>query len=358
MKKILFILKERFYQNDIHVNSYGLINSSKHLARYIEELKCETKVVTVIDSNGIDKVVNDFKPDIVVIEALWVTAIKLKELIEIKKYRNIEWIVRIHSDIGFLGVETFALKYVNDYINLHKHNLILAPNNRRFTEYLSNAMQYKFTYLPNVIDIAFIKKPELENSHVINIASFGALRILKNQLFQAICAIKAADILGKTLHFHIMVNTKDYSPTLKNTNTLNPVLVNFEQLFAANSKHSLVKHHWMENDDFQKLVQKMDLGLQLSFTESFNIVAADFINNDTPILVSDVIDWMPCSLKTSTTEYDEVSQKIVKLYKNRNSYMIKRRMRASLIKYDVAAKIVWIDFIHKYHHDHDRDIKY
>jgi hypothetical protein len=59
---------------------------------------------------------------------------------------------------------------------------------------------------------------------------------------------------------------------------------------------------------------------------------------------------MPCSLKTSTTEYDEVTEKIVKLYKHRNSFVIRRRMRASLLKYDVAAKRVWVDFIHKHYH--------
>ena len=134
MKKILFILKKRFYSN-INVKSYGLINSSTHIANFLDTIiDVETKVVTVVDANGINKEVQEYKPDMVIIEALWVTGEKMKELIEIKKYKHIKWVVRIHSDIGYLSAETFALKYVNDYIALDKPNLFIAPNNEDFTK--------------------------------------------------------------------------------------------------------------------------------------------------------------------------------------------------------------------------------
>jgi hypothetical protein len=347
--KILFILKERYYENNLNVKSYGLINSSTQLSLYLQELHCKTKVVTVIDANGIDKEIYEFKPDIVILEALWVPSEKLKELIEIKRYKKIIWIVRIHSDIGFLGVETLALTYINDYIKLNKQNLIIAPNNEEFTKYLSNSIQYHFTYLPNIIEEHFIKKREVKESNIIKIGCFGALRILKNQLFQAMCAMKAADILNKTLQFHIMVNVKP------DDKVKNPILKNFDELFKT-SKHKLIKHKWMENNEFQHLIRKMDLGLQLSYTESFNIVTADFINNDTLILVSDVISWMPETLKTSTNNYDEVVNKIIKLYKRRNSWFLKRKMRNHLITYNINAKIVWFEFMQKLtdhdHHDH------
>ena len=44
--KILFVLKERFYSKN---NSYGLINSSKQVADYLESIGNECKVVQVID---------------------------------------------------------------------------------------------------------------------------------------------------------------------------------------------------------------------------------------------------------------------------------------------------------------------
>jgi hypothetical protein len=344
--KILFVLKERFYSN-INVKSYGLINSSKELAKYLEFIGNETKVVTVIDGNGIDREVFLYKPDMVIIEALWVTAPKLKELMEIRRYKKITWVIRIHSNAGFLSSETFALKYINDYIALEKENLIIGPNNKEFTEYLSNSLKYKFEYLPNVVE-QYDNDNHSDENNVINIGCFGALRILKNHLFQAMCAMKAADILDKTLRFHITVDVNI------NKDQLNPVLRNLEELFKG-SKHELIQHPWNENDDFHQLIKRMDLGMQLSYTESFNIVSSDFINYGIPIIISNAIKWMPDNLKTSTTNFDVATQKIVDIYKKRNSRSLLREMRRALEKYDRGSQEIWWRFIEKLEHHHHHD---
>jgi len=97
MEKILFILKERpYYTNNTNIKSYGLINSSKHLSMYLEDLGYHVNVVTVVDANGIDKVLFEYKPDMAILEALWVPSAKLKELIELPRYKKMEWVVRIH----------------------------------------------------------------------------------------------------------------------------------------------------------------------------------------------------------------------------------------------------------------------
>lgn len=343
--KILFVLKERFY-NDMHVKSYGLINSSKQVAKYLESIGYDTKIVTVIDGNGIDREVYIYKPDMVIIEALWVTGKKLKELIEIKRYAHITWVVRIHSNIAYLNAETFALKYINEYIALNKSNLIVAPNNEKLCEYLSNALNYYLEYLPNIIRIKHHhhnnNNDDLnKDSNTINIGCFGALRLLKNQLFQAVCSIKAADRLEKTLFFHVTADG------IVNPEKLNPVLKNLEELFA-NSNHRLVIHSWMENDEFQRLIKKMDLGLQLSFSESFNIVTSDFVNNNVPILVSDAINWMPNIMKVSTIDYDTVTNKIIFLYNYGESHVLLELMRQHLITYNLGAEKIWFDFLSNY----------
>jgi hypothetical protein len=45
----------------------------------------------------------------------------------------------------------------------------------------------------------------------------------------------------------------------------------------------------------------MDMGLQISLSESFNLVSADFVKNHVPILVSDEIDWLPKQVKIRAT---------------------------------------------------------
>jgi len=341
--KILFILKDRFY-NKSHSKSYGLINSSKQVAAYLESLGHECKIVQVIDSNCIDKEVYEYKPNMVIIEALWVSGNKMKELIQIPRYKHIKWVIRVHSDIGFLSAETFGLKYINDYINLKKENLFVSCNNLEFNHYLSLTLQYPFVYLPNIIEIEFRKHYE-EYKNYIDIGCFGSLRILKNQCYQAMCAIAAADELEKILKFHITV---DVNIDDKNE-ILNPVLKNLEELFE-NSPHELVKHYWLENDEFHHLIKKMDIGLQLSYTESFNIVSADFVNMGVPIVVSETIKWMPHIFKTSTVKYHETIDKIIDIYKWRNSSILRWWARRNLIIYNENAKKDWTKFINKFEH--------
>jgi len=352
MEKILFILKERpYYTNNTHVKSYGLINSSKHLAMYLEDLGYHVDVVTVVDANGIDAVLFQYKPDMAIIEALWVPSEKLKELMEMPRYKKIEFVIRVHSDIGFLSAETLSLQYINDYIALKKKNLTIAPNHKDFSVYLGNALEYEMNYLPNIIhETQYERWHDHHESHIMNVGCFGALRLLKNQPFQALCAIKAADDLEKILHFHITADVhKDV--------TLNPVVKNLEELFK-NNPHKLIKHDWKENDDFNELVEQMDMGLQLSYTESFNIVTADFINCNIPIIVGDAIWWMPDILKTSTIEYDKVVRKIISVYKNKDSNFLRLLMKRSLSRYNKDSKKVWDYFLeekfedHDHHHDH------
>lgn len=345
--RILFILKERQYSPS--KTSYGLINSATHVADFLSHERYKCKVVTVIDGNGIDKEVSEFNPDIVILEALWCPTYKLKELIELKKYKHIKWIVRVHSDMGFLSCEGQALQLLNEYAALNKKNLTLSVNSEKFVKPLSEALRHDFTYLPNIITIIEDEhgrhhakehedRPEdfLEEKGHIDVGCFGAMRLLKNQCFQALCAIQAANKLNKKLYFHITPNLGEKDP----------VSTNLIELFK-NNRHELVVHPWMPNDEFQELIQKMDIGVQLSFTESFNIVSADFINNNRLIIVSDAIDWISPVMRTSTTDYEAATNKIIYAYKFRNSEWLKDIARHDLREYNQKAKKEWSHFLKK-----------
>jgi hypothetical protein len=337
MKRVLFILKEKQYS--LSLTSYGLINSANHIARYLESKHHKCKVVQVVDANSIDKEVHEYKPDIVVIEALWVTAPKLIEIMSLTRYHHIKWVVRIHSDMGFLSTEGWGVKLINDYINLKRNNLVISFNNIGFVRALSDALEYSFTYLPNVMTIEEPEENFSEERPYIKIGCFGALRLLKNQCFQAVCAIMAANRLDKKLCFHITPNLAVQDDS---------VLKNLRELFE-NNEHELMVHNWMPNNLFQSLVSKMDMGMQLSFTESFNIVTADFINNNKLIIVSDAIEWMPPSMRVSTTDYEEVVEKIIHTYKHRNDNLIKSRQRRHLLQYNKRAEDTWDVFLYEHH---------
>lgn len=341
MKKILFLLKDRAYSPA--KGSYGLLNSASQVAAYLTEKLNICHIATVFDANGIDRVMNDFKPDIVIIEALWVTAKKLDELMHVPRYHHVHWVIRVHSDMGYLTTEGNGIKTLNDYIDLDIDKLTISLNNEHFTKALSQALGFRFAYLPNIITYHEPFEDYTREKTRINIGCFGALRLLKNQPFQAICAIEAANRMDKKLMFHITPNT----PTDKDT-----VLENLKQIFV-NTQHELVMHPWMETRKFHKLISKMDLGLQLSYTESFNIVTADFVSKNKLILVSGAIDWMPEMFQVSTTDYEEVIKKIIFLYTHRNDDHLKKLNQSHLHNYNKGAKLRWdkfLKFLEIHHH--------
>jgi hypothetical protein len=120
--------------------------------------------------------------------------------------------------------------------------------------------------------------------------------------------------------------------------------MNLEQLFK-NSRHELVKHEWLSNLEFQELIESMDIGMQLSYTESFNIVSADFVVRDVPIVVSDAISWLPWLLKTSTTDYEKSVRKLILIYRLRKFKFLRKWMKKNLLKYNDLAKAEWRNFL-------------
>lgn len=119
---------------------------------------------------------------------------------------------------------------------------------------------------------------------VINISCAGAIRPFKNSLLQAFAAIEFAESINKKLRFYVNSDRTEQKGE--------EVVKNLKHLFPING-HELIECPWMDRETFLKFVSTMDLGMQVSFTETFNIVAADFVTQNVPIIVSKEINWMP-----------------------------------------------------------------
>ena len=78
MKKILFILKKRNIYSDGSYSTVdsGLFNSAKFVNEMLQTNDVDSTLVQVVDNNEIDKYCSIHKPDIVIIEAIWVVPSK------------------------------------------------------------------------------------------------------------------------------------------------------------------------------------------------------------------------------------------------------------------------------------------
>ena len=327
--RILFILKYRDSYDPYDYNpcnpttkpedhktlSSGLFNSATFVVEMLRLEGYEVKLVQVVDNNGIDREVHQYKPTHVVIEALWVVPDKFHILQ--KLHPHVQWIVRGHSEMPFLAQEGVAVDWLCEYV--HHKNVSIAANSLRSTEDLRwiikaanpewshEKVHEKVLLLPNWYPhhnrYSPIKK-EVEDEKYIDVACFGAIRPLKNQLIQALAAIEFADIKGKILRFHINATRCEQ----KGGN----VLRNLEALFN-NLEHQLVKHPWMEHDEFLHLLRKMDVGMQVSFSETFNIVAADMVVTGLPIVVSPEVSWVSTWCQAEATSSEDILMKLFKV---------------------------------------------
>jgi hypothetical protein len=321
MPKILFILKRKEDYNDVIDSAIGLTTGLYNSATFVKDMLnasgIESKLVVVIDNNDIDREVTAYQPTHVIIEALWVVPVKFEVLQ--KLHPNVKWIIRIHSEMPFMANEGIAMEWIADY-TIYKNITIACNAPRMYNEVMlflkhvnhwtDNEASEKVIYLPNYYPQDFKKTRKIDKkSDTINIGCFGAIRPLKNQLLQAHAAIMFAQNHNKRLRFHINASRIEMNG--------GPVYSNLIALFnqVASHGHTLICHPWMVRSEFLDLCSQMDIGLQVSFSETFNIVGADFVSQGVPFVGSSEIPWIDVCSAADPTSMHDILKKIEKAYK-------------------------------------------
>lgn len=348
--KVLFLLKRRHdYNSNKHTNiniSTGLYNSAYYMSDMLNEINIDSKIEVVVDNNCIDKEVSIFKPTHVILEALWVVPSKF--LVLTKLHPNVKWIVRLHSEIPFLANEGMAFDWIGDYFAFD--NVYLGVNAKRTLNEIReffyvktdtyvhfDEIKKRVIYLPNFYPQVYNSKKFYKDSNHIDVCCFGAIRPLKNHMIQAIAALKFAEKIGKKLHFHINTGRVEQ----KGDSILHNLQAFFSHIY--DSGHRLINHGWMPREEFLNVCNKMEIGMQVSFSETFNIVAADLISIGVPIVGSNEIPWLNPMFCANPTDSDEITEKLLNTYKfpwfnyKSNQYLLNR--------YTNKTKKIWTKFL-------------
>jgi hypothetical protein len=317
MSKILFILKRREdYNTKIHSHiglSTGLYNSASFMNEMLVSQGIESNLEVAIDNNCIDRLVRKHNPTHVIIEALWVVPQKFNILQ--KLHPTVKWIIRLHSEMPFMAGEGMALDWIGDYSNFD--NIYIGVNAPRMLREVKVFLQTihpekdisdKFIYMPNFYPQEYKSKKLDKKKDTIDISCFGAVRPLKNHVVQAIAAIDFANKIGKKLHFHVNAGRIE----MQGHSSLNNLRGIFEHL--ADSGHQLINHQWTPREEFLELCAKMDIGLQVSFSETFNIVGADLISQGVPLIGSVEIPWAIHTWCADPTSSEDIVKKLESAY--------------------------------------------
>jgi hypothetical protein len=113
-----------------------------------------------------------------VVEAPWIGTARLEKLLA--AYPRVHFIVRAHSEVGFLQADPGAVQLLREQVLLGEGtlNFSVAANSERLTQFMHKVYGARVLHLPNLYEMDRVarKRDEPHDRDVVNISSFGALR--------------------------------------------------------------------------------------------------------------------------------------------------------------------------------------
>jgi hypothetical protein len=269
----------------------------------------------------------------VVISAPWLSRHDLKCLIE--HFDTIQFAILSHSNVGFLQADPCGVELIKHYLTLTEDhdNLAVGANSEKLFDWLQNTIGGDTVLLPNLYPL---KRPKSEKhwfgASPLRIGAFGAVRPEKNFMTAAAAAVALQKMTGAEIELHMSSGGEGGGES---------TVAAITELCAGNPQITLIRHGWCLWPEFIQLVGSMDLLLQPSYTESFNMITADGVLMGVPSVVSHAIDWAPDEWKANSDNAMSVAEVGLRLLKYGNYGEGKR----ALEKHNREAIHYWIEYL-------------
>ncbi len=299
--------------NGVHARAWA-VRSNVDVVRILEEAKRERRPYTHVT-----------------ISAPWLTLHDLKALV--RHYSGVQFTVICHSNVGFLQADPGGIELLRLYAGLAREveNLSVSGNCPHFVEWFRLAYGEHCHLLPNLYLVQRIPS-KMWPGHKLKIGALGAIRPEKNLMTAAGAALAIAKQLRVPTELHMSTGGE---------NNISPTLAAIEQMTKGIHGFKLVRHHWDFWDKFIKLIGNMDLVLQVSYTESFNMVSADAISVGVPVVVSPPIYWAPGTWTANPDDALDVAKVGIRLLR------LPQRFKGSdaLLEHDRESVKHWLKFL-------------
>lgn len=257
----------------------------------------------------------------VVISAPWLSVHDLKSLLY--GFPEIQFVILSHSNVGFLQADPQGVKLLRKYLELSLSfpNFEVGGNSKKFVEWLETAYEEEVVLLPNLYPTesvglqcpwSFSYKSHLEDWTkdfwgVVRIGAFGATRSEKNFMTAAAAAVAIQAELDVPVELHMSAGGEGETGTTSSA---------IDQM--CEGKIKVIRHPWAYWDQFIQIVSSMHLMIQVSYTESFNMVTADGISVGVPSVVSPAIYWAPEAWMADPDDALDVASVGIKLLSDPN----------------------------------------
>jgi hypothetical protein len=313
----------------------GLGINSIHTGKVLRAAHVRTDVFPVWEYPDIVNVLRS-NPTIthMVIEAPFVSLTNMTRLVNSNS--NVEFTCRTHSQIAFLQVEAGAIQLIRDYIRLQAGslNFKVSVNSDRLGTFLNQVYNADVLYIPNLYYTDITQQRVWHApSKLLKIGSYGAVRLMKNHITAAAAALMIAVEHKKDLQFYLSVNRVE-----NGTGVIQSIVNMFNSVPYAN----LIQTPWTDWPDFRNIIANLDLHMQLSMSETFNITTADAACAGIPTCSSEALDWVPQSWVCDIDNASEVAQKGWHLL---NDQQAGKRGLASLQDFNKMSLSKWLQWL-------------
>jgi hypothetical protein len=254
-----------------------------------------------------------------------------------REFPHLRFAVVFHSNIGFLQADKWAVKIMREQLELERRisNFNLAGNCAKFCNAVQAAYHLPCMLLPNL----YYMSGPIQRSRTLwigpdlDIGIFGATRILKNLMTAAWASIQIGRDLNANLRIHISTGREEGG---------SGVIQSVREMCAGLKKVVLVEEPWQTWPDFRRVIRRMHLLIQASFTESFNGITADGIAEGVASAVGPAIDWVPANWIANPDDASALARVGKALLRDKNS---QRDGYRALMKHNALSLIQWRSFL-------------
>lgn len=285
-----------------NISHIGLGVAAINTAKVLQRDGMPTEVWPIISAADLRQRLGKTSRTQVIISAPWIPTLDMQGLSH--DFPQTQFAVTCHSNVGFLQADRNGVKLVRELMDLEMatSNVHLAGNTRRFCQWINQAFGVPCSYLPNLYFLG-TSAPHPRGPFscgTLRIGAFGASRPLKNLMSAAGAALEIARGLRVPLEFWLSAGRTESGG--------DGVLAAVNEMLTGLPDVSLKLNGWQTWPEFRKTVASMNLLLQPSYTESFNMVTADGVAEGVASVVSSAIDWAPKDWKADVDDVPQIAR--------------------------------------------------
>lgn len=315
LSKIRLVLAYKNFAAHAGISHIGLGISCENIAKVLKYHGIQAETIAVRNGIELRQYLNtqrslfvaghQVKPVThVVVSAPWIDTNGLRSLC--KLFPEIEWAMNCHSNVGFLQADRNGIKLIQEAIDLEEElkNFSVAGNSKKYCRWIHEGYLAPCEWLPNLYYLdrhVDTHRPSWAGG-ILRIGAFGATRVLKN--FPT--AVAAALIIKQQLKADVEIWLNSARDGKGSDGT---VFTAGRQMIEPIPGITFKFLPWAAWPAYQRVIGNMNLLLQPSYTESFNMVTADGISQGVPSVVSDAIDWAPRNWQCEVDNTFEIAER-------------------------------------------------